>query len=94
MLVSGEHRPPACSSRQLAANPWLTQWAWKACIRQAAECYTPAACAPQKQNAPGSDSTPFLHTDPAQITFGGSPNGCFCICENIRLPPAAINLLE
>jgi hypothetical protein len=32
--------------------------------------------------------------DPAQIAFGGSRNGCFCVCENVRLPPAAINLLE
>ena len=32
--------------------------------------------------------------DPAEIAFGGSRNGCFCIRKNIRLPPAAINLLE
>ena len=36
----------------------------------------------------------ILQTDRAQIPFGGSRNGCFCICEDIRLPPAAINLLE
>ena len=33
-------------------------------------------------------------TDPAQIAFGGSRNGYFCVCKNVRLPPAAINLLE
>src|SRR5215831_6890742 len=37
---------------------------------------------------------PLLCTDPPEISFGGSHNGCFCIRENISLPPAAINLLE
>src|SRR5206468_3067656 len=32
--------------------------------------------------------------DRAQITFGRSRNRRFCIRENVRLPPAAINLLE
>ena len=32
--------------------------------------------------------------DRAQITFSGSRDCCFCVCENVRLPPAAINLLE
>ena len=35
-----------------------------------------------------------LRANPAQIAFGGSRNGCFCIRKNVRLPPAAINLLE
>jgi hypothetical protein len=33
-------------------------------------------------------------TDPAQIAFGGSRNRTLCVCKNIRLPPATINLLE
>src|SRR5439155_26123500 len=32
--------------------------------------------------------------DRAQITFSGSRDCCFCVCENVRLPPAAIKLLE
>ena len=40
------------------------------------------------------DNYVTLRADPAQIAFGGSRNGCFRICENVRLPPAAINLLE
>jgi len=36
----------------------------------------------------------YSGADPAQIAFGRSRNGCFCIRENIRLPPTAINLLE
>src|SRR2546427_10253770 len=36
----------------------------------------------------------ILRTDRVQITFSGSRDCCFCVCENVRLPPAAINLLE
>ena len=43
---------------------------------------------------PVATSNAGLTTDPAQIAFGGSRNGCFCIRKNVRLPPAAINLLE
>jgi hypothetical protein len=52
--------------------------------------------APQNKTRPrvALESIVHLTTDPVQITFGGSRNGCFCICKNIRLPPAAVNLLE
>ena len=40
------------------------------------------------------ESIVCLPTDPIQITFGGSRDGCFCVRKNIRLPPAAINLLQ
>ena len=48
------------------------------------------------QTAPQADGyrNASLTTDPTQVAFGGSRNRCFCICEDIRLPPAAINLLE
>jgi hypothetical protein len=45
---SGERRLPACRSRQLAANLCCKHNSHaKICIRQAAECYRLAACAPQ-----------------------------------------------
>jgi hypothetical protein len=49
-----EHRLPACSSRQLAANLVFSQWRWirdfalrANCIWPAAKCYRLAAYAPQ-----------------------------------------------
>jgi len=35
-----------------------------------------------------------LRADRAQIAFGGSRNGCFCIRKNVRLPPAAVDVIE
>src|SRR5207249_1005924 len=47
-----EHRMPACSSRQLAGNMHVTlPPELPGASRQAGEMNTPAACAPQTQNA-------------------------------------------
>ena len=53
-LFSGEHRPLACSCRQLAGNHLLRRCARELqTSRQAAEMNTLAACAPQTKQ-PGS----------------------------------------
>ena len=48
----GEHRLPACSSRQLAEAFLIYKFATRNCFRQAAGKCRLAACAPQTQNAP------------------------------------------
>jgi len=95
MLVSGEHRLLACRIRQPAECILRLQSCVLRGSRQAAANYRLAACAPQNKTRPrvALESIVRLTTDPAQIAFGGSPNSTLCVRQNIRLPPAAINLL-
>jgi len=49
---------------------------------------------PRNRTRAAFDPTLLLRTDPAQIPFGGSRDGCFCVCENVRFPPCPVNLFE
>jgi CDGSH-type Zn-finger protein len=74
LSLSGEHRPLACSVRQLAERIWQHAQTLPPRSRQAAANYRLAACAPQSSAA--SPSSDFLSAVPVVLGFGAC---CFSV---------------